>query len=369
MKHFIWIAIFFTSGYATPIPQDGDNQCLSKPTLLKLKDELVLAVRRKDFVKAEEITVKIDKIENEANDLKNEGSIMIVGGEDSDYDLYSDAQIVNLTNETSTCNNFPDYPLAIRVATGAIVAGHPIICGGISGSYHSECYHYSKDTNSWTLLTNMSTKRAYSASVPVNGKLLVLGGLADGFTRLATSEYVSPDGDAFQPGPDLPGPRSSHCAVKLANGQVMLLGGGPDEKSVIIFHPDTEKFDQSLPRLTFNRDNFGCAAFKSPLHDNREVVLAVGGRWQATAEVLDYTQPNPSWTEIAGLPTDYDEVFGGARAVTSASGKGAIVQYEKHFYELTCEVSGCTWKILPNQLNPGVSRAVMMTLPFKYNAC
>ena len=39
------------------------------PTLLKLKDELVLAVRRKDFVKAEEITVKIVKIENEANDL------------------------------------------------------------------------------------------------------------------------------------------------------------------------------------------------------------------------------------------------------------------------------------------------------------
>ena len=39
------------------------------PTLLKLKDELVLAVRRKDFVKAEEITVKIVKIENEANEL------------------------------------------------------------------------------------------------------------------------------------------------------------------------------------------------------------------------------------------------------------------------------------------------------------
>ena len=55
--------------------------------------------------------------------------------------------------------------------------------------------------------------------------------------------------------------------------------------------------------------------------------------------------------------------------MTSATGQGAIVQYEKHFYELTCEVSGCTWKILPNQLNPGVSRAVMMTLPFKYNAC
>ena len=228
------------------------------------------------------------------------GSInLIVGGLDSDINRHSDAQIVNLSNETSTCNNFRDYPLAITSATGAIVSGHPIICGGYThtGSRHSECYLHSKATNSWTFLTNMSTKRSYSASVPVNGKLLVFGGWDDNRNRLATSEYVSPDGDASQPGPDLPGPRSHHCAVKLSNGQVMLLGGYPDEKSVIIFHPDTEKFDQSLPPLTFERYWSGCAAFKSPLHDNREVVLAVGGGSQATAEVLDYTQPNPAWTE------------------------------------------------------------------------
>ena len=176
--------------------------------------------------------------------------------------------------------------------------GHPIICGGSPEGYniHSECYHHSKDTNSWTFLTNMSTKRWLSASVPVNGKLLVLGGI-DNVDRVATSEYVSPDTYASQPGPDLPGPRSGHCAVKLANGQVMLLGGDPDEKSVFIFHPDTETFDQSLPSLIFNRDGASCAAFKSPLHDNREVVLAVGGSGTATAEVLDYTQPNPAWTE------------------------------------------------------------------------
>merc|ERR1712008_136738 len=105
--------------------------------------------------------------------------------------------------------------------------------------------------------------------------------------------------------------------------------------------------------------------FNSPMHDNREVVLAVGGNQQATAEVLDYTQPNPEWREIAGLPTDNVDgwKFDGARAVTSASGQGAIVQHKEHFYELTCEVSGCTWRILPNKLNPGVQWAVMMTLP------
>ena len=69
------------------------------------------------------------------------------------------------------------------------------------------------------------------------------------------------------------------------------------KESIITFNPDTEKFDQSLPPLIFDRLSAGCAAFKSPLHDNREVVLAVGGQYQATAEVLDYTQPNPAWTE------------------------------------------------------------------------
>ena len=74
---------------------------------------------------------------------------------------------------------------------------------------------------------------------------------------------------------------------------------------------------------------------------------------------------------VTGLPTDNVNSFNikGARAVTSASGKGAIVQFEKHFYKLTCEVSGCTWRILPSQLNPGVEYAVMMTLPSDSNAC
>ena len=33
------------------------------------------------------------------------------------------------------------------------------------------------------------------------------------------------------------------------------------------------------------------------MHDNRPVVLAVGGLGQATAEVYDYTQPNAEWQE------------------------------------------------------------------------
>ena len=218
---------------------------------------------------------------------------MVVGGEDDSYDRQSDAQLSSLTR---SCSNLQNYPIAMSHATGAIVSDHPMICGGWAGSRHSECYHHNKASNSWTFLTNMTTQRSSSASVPVNGKLLVLGGW-DGDKTLATTEYISPSGDASQPGPDLPAPRSSHCAVKLSSGQVMLLGGYPDRKSAIIFHTESETFDQSLPPMLYGRSNFGCASFYSPLHDNREVVLAVGGWKQATAEILDYSQPNANWTE------------------------------------------------------------------------
>ena len=111
----------------------------------------------------------------------------------------------------------------------------------------------------------------------------------------------------------MPFPQYAHCAVKLGTGQVMIIGGiigwGQNEtsQSVIIFDPSTKTFDQSLPPLNYERYGLGCAVFKSALHDNREVVLAVGGYSQATAEVYDYTQPNATWTnskycdKIAGV--------------------------------------------------------------------
>ena len=229
---------------------------------------------------------------------------MIVGGISTkgySSNSFSDAQIVDLSNQTSKCSSLQNYPYAFSQGTGALVSGHAIICGGYSrssGSAHSDCYHHRKATNSWIFLTNMTTKRHHSASVPVKGKLWVLGGRDGDNKKLSTTEYISPDSGASQPGPDLPSPRAEHCAVKLSNGKVIVLGGalGPSRKSAIIFNPDTETFDQSLPTMTYDRSRFGCATFNSQLHENREVVLAVGGANTFIAEVLDYTQPNPAWT-------------------------------------------------------------------------
>ena len=74
---------------------------------------------------------------------------------------------------------------------------------------------------------------------------------------------------------------------------------------------------------------------------------------------------------VAELPTDHvgGYKFTGASALTSKSQQGAIVQHKEYFYELTCAISGCSWKILPQQLSLGIYSAagVIMTLPPDYN--
>ena len=107
--------------------------------------------------------------------------ILVVGRRGGDY-RDSNTQIIDLTEQTRSCTNLTKYPITpISSATGAIVSGHPMICGGWSGLpelvAYSECYHYNKDSSNWIFLTNMMEKRMYSASVVINGSLFVMGGV------------------------------------------------------------------------------------------------------------------------------------------------------------------------------------------------
>ena len=110
---------------------------------------------------------------------------------------------------------------------------------------------------------------------------LVLGGW-DGDNSLATSDYVCSSMEMHPSQYDQQTPPSPPYLVLITGHH----------------HLHIMYFLQSLPPLTFEAEAvFGCATFNSPMHDNREVVLAVGGmRTKATAQVLDYSQPNPAWT-------------------------------------------------------------------------
>ena len=130
--------------------------------------------------------------------------------------------------------------------------------------------------------------------------MLIVGGFDENFDDLKSSEYIHADADGqVSAGPELPSPRAGHCMVALPSGQVIIIGGygSEDYKSVFLLDIDANSFDTSVPSLIHDRRSAGCAVFKSPAHNLRPVVLAVGGADQATAEVLDFTQPNTNWTE------------------------------------------------------------------------
>ena len=49
------------------------------------------------------------------------------------------------------------------------------------------------------------------------------------------------------------------------------------------------------PTLKHKRYYHACSIFSSQLHNGRPVVLAAGGAYEATTELLDYTQENAKW--------------------------------------------------------------------------
>ena len=151
------------------------------------------------------------------------------------------------------------------------------------------------EEKSWTFLTKMNSKRNDVAAVEWSNKLFVAGGYNDDY--LSSTEFISSEG-MVTAGPDLPSPRETHCMTKLPSGRIVIIGGYPSSvgKSVIEFDPITNSFNE-LPSLATERDDLACAVFKSPFHNERLVLLAAGGYYEATAELLDYTQTNAKWTQ------------------------------------------------------------------------
>ena len=123
----------------------------------------------------------------------------------------------------------------------------------------------------WSFLTELNFKRSGAASVEVDDKLFVTGGLNNRIRGdMKSTEFISLEGDVSV-GPDLPSPRSGHCMIKLPSGKMIILGGDSieDGKSAIVFDIKTKRF-QDLPSLKFGRVNFGCAVFNSALHNYRQ---------------------------------------------------------------------------------------------------
>ena len=204
-------------------------------------------------------------------------------------------EVIDLLDETKSCQSLPSYPLKVRGATGKLVNGSPVICGGYDGDDHIKDCHILKN-NTWSKLANLQEEKGYAGSIAIGDSLWVTGGW-NGNTGnpLASSDFVFLNGTTKK-GPTLPQVRDGHCMLQLDDKKVMLIGSSAgDPKSTVNYNSENNTFTEG-PRLNENRAVSGCMVFKSPMHDGRTVALVVGGYYSSkTSEILDFTKPGNEW--------------------------------------------------------------------------
>ena len=142
-------------------------------------------------------------------------------------------QVVDMDSKL-LCSNLSSYPIAnIISGGGAVINGHPLICGGHHTDpskgfvTESSCYKHNKVSNTWTLHAEMNIGRTIFATAVVNGALMVIGGYShvDGSTiDLDSIEYINSNGSVYS-GQTLPNVRYVEKAVTLNDGRVILIGG------------------------------------------------------------------------------------------------------------------------------------------------
>jgi Kelch motif len=148
----------------------------------------------------------------------------------------------------------------------------------------------STPAGNFTAVGNMTTARAdHTATLLPNGKVLIAGGVGDGFQELASAELYDPSTRTFAPTGSMIRPRYAHSATLLADGRILIAGGRQDgTRGTSVF--TAEIYDPSTGAFTATGDltSIGGEVYSPPegvttlLPDGRVFVAAANN-----AEIYD----------------------------------------------------------------------------------
>ncbi|QES51778.1 hypothetical protein DEJ50_31915 [Streptomyces venezuelae] len=236
-----------------------------------------------------------------------DGRVLVVGGTGATGAALASAELYDPVAGTWRATD--GAPLAgrsehaahlLRRGTGFVV----LVTGGTrDGRSLASAEVYEPATDRWQPVAPMTGARSGHRIVPLpRGGLLVVGGAlatGDGSVPLAYCERYDPDTGTWTPAASLHTPRTGHQATVLADGRILVTGGGPT---------------------------------RLPGHDGR-----IGGRSPASAEVYD--PADDAWTPVADmpagrgghravlLPTGEVLVFGGTSGPSATAGHRGALRY------------------------------------------
>jgi hypothetical protein len=169
--------------------------------------------------------------------------------------------------------------------------------------YQKAAWLYDPSQNAFVSAGEMSVERCYhTASLLPDGRVLVVGGY-DGSNEHGTTEIFDPTkpaASAWSAGPSLTDARSSHSAVTLSDGRVVIAGGAawPNFLSGFeIYKPSTNSFQLPAAGMIKGRRSMGTA-----LLSNGKVLLAGGDDGSsAFADVMETYDPNTGTVATLGV--------------------------------------------------------------------
>ena len=139
-----------------------------------------------------------------------------------------ESEVIDIRENSSYCRSLPDYPLQAQYASGGILNGQPLICGGMVGLEENnnainECYVYNATSLTWSLFANMNQKRYGASGVTLDNKRFLIIGGASQTNVNSSSEYILSDG-SVEVGPITPHIGLQwHCLVRLDGGKVIII--------------------------------------------------------------------------------------------------------------------------------------------------
>ena len=207
-------------------------------------------------------------------------------------------EVIDNFGQTRICQGSNSiYPLQVDSATAIYSNGIILSCGGISPRT-DQCFIYEK-SKGWKQLSKMNQAMDRSASIPIDGGMIVTGGYDDGNNVLKFSQIIFSNGSVITDGPELPEPRYGHCLAYDKENEVFFVTGGNYDKKIAWKFKDKEKFTLiETTRMKHDRVFHGCGIVKSTKHSGRPLLVVArssSGTGRNNCEFYDYTKHGSKW--------------------------------------------------------------------------
>ncbi|CAF1561813.1 unnamed protein product [Adineta steineri] len=166
-----------------------------------------------------------------------------------------------------------------------LLNGKVLVTGGRGNSFLNSVELYDPSTGTWTTTGRMTNTRYYhTASLLSNGKVLVTGGMDNANAYLNSAELYDPSTGTWIATGNMKNARAYHTASVLSNGKVLVTGGGGSSGSGTGSLYSAELYDPSTGTWTTTGNITNARYYHtSSVLSNGKVIITGGSNSNANA--------------------------------------------------------------------------------------